>query len=211
MGRAERNPPFLKICWGIDMLKTTNIITSIFLLSLLTSSCAKMLPSIKQTTKSPWQHFEDAKSSFDKIIPKQTTYEDLKQLGFDPFETPNMKLITYLELLEKFMPNQSIQMKDIDPGVQSCLKVRELCQGYEISPQMLNSKRYGNVLLDLFNFKRKKITRGWNFSALIVLKDGLVVHKVWGGEPNVTRLEEKTNPLGPLQDINKVLPPIEIK
>ncbi|MCK5718707.1 MAG: hypothetical protein KAH84_02020 [Thiomargarita sp.] len=168
------------------------------------------LPSIKHTTKSPWIHFEEAKRSFDMIIPHETTTEDLKKLGFDPFETPNVKLVTYLELLERFMPNQSISMKDLDPGVQSCLSVRELCQGYEVTPQMLNSERYGSVFMDLLNFRRKTITTGWKFNALIVLKNELVVHKIWGGEPNVSKFEDKRNPLGPLQDIHKVMPPIKI-
>jgi len=195
----------------INMVKTVFFTVGVFVLSLIGSGCAGLLPSMKQTTKSPWQHFEDAKSSFDQITPNRTTSTDLKRLGFDPFETPNVKLVTYLELLEKFMPNQSIRMEDLDPGVQSCLKTRELCQGYEVSPQILKGKRYGNVFLDLFNFRRQKITNGWIFHGLIVLKNGLVVHKVWGGEPNVSKLEDKKNPLGPLQDINKVLPPIKIK
>jgi hypothetical protein len=193
------------------MIKRGFFAINILILSLICSGCTGgFLPSIKETSKSPWQSFEEAKMSFDMIVAHQTTSEDLKFLGFDPFETPNVKLITYLELLEKFMPNQSIQMADLDPGVQSCLKVRELCHGYEVAPQILDSKRYGNVFLDLFNFRRKKVTMGWKFNALIVLKNGLVVHKVWGGEPNVSVFEDKRNPLGPLQEINKVLPTIKI-
>lgn len=192
------------------MIKTAFLTVSVLTVLLVGNGCTGMLPSLKQTTKSPWNDFGDAKKSFDKIEPQQTTSEDLKQLGFDPFETPNVKLITYLELLKIFLPNQSIKMEDLDQGVQLCLKARDHCQGYEVTPKMLNSKRYGSVFLDLFNFRRKKITTGWKFNALIVLKEGLVVHKVWGGEPNVSEFEDKKNPLGPLQDINKVLPPIKI-
>jgi hypothetical protein len=189
--------------------KFSLIITS-FVFLMIGSGCAGMLPSVKQSTKSPWQSFDEAKRAFDKVEAHKTTREDLKKLGFDPFETPNVKLLTYLELLEIFLPNQSIRMEDIDPGVQECLKARDLCQGYEVKPEMLNSKRYGNVFLDLFNFRRKKITRGWRFNALIVLKNGSVVHKVWGGEPNVSEFEDKKNPLGPLQNIDNILPPIKL-
>jgi CRISPR/Cas system Type II protein with McrA/HNH and RuvC-like nuclease domain len=180
------------------------------MIAMMGSGCSKLLPSVKQTTESPWQTFEDAKKAFDEIEPQKTTREDLKKLGFDPFQTANVKLITYLELIQRFMPNQSIQMSDLDQGVQACLKARELCQGYEISPQMLNSKRYGNAALDLLNFRRKQMTIGWKFKALIVLNEGLVVHKVWGGEPNVAEYEDKKNPLGPLQNIDNILPPIKI-
>lgn len=194
------------------MLNSVFLSVTMILLILMTSSgCSGgLLPSVKQTTKSPWQSFEEAKIAFDKIVPSQTTSQDLKRLGFDPFATPNVKLVTYLELTEKFLPNQSIRIEDLDPGVQACLRARETCQGYEVSPKVLNSNRYGNVFLDLFNFRRKQITTGWNFTALIVLKDDLVVHKIWGGEPNVSEFEDKKNPLGPLQDIGKILPPLKI-
>jgi hypothetical protein len=194
------------------MIKTKLFFMIIIIIStLINGGCGALLPSVKQTTKSPWLNFEDAKKAFDKITSNQTTQEDLKQLGFDPFETPNVKLVTYLELIERFLPNQSIRLEDIDQGVRSCLQVREHCQGYEVSPKMLNSRRYGNAFLDLLNFRRKKVTTGWRFNALIVLKEGLVVHKVWGGEPKVSEFEDKKNPLGPLQNIDTILPPIKIR
>ncbi|MCP3873232.1 MAG: hypothetical protein GY699_08785, partial [Desulfobacteraceae bacterium] len=94
------------------MKKTVFLTISILIFLLNGTGCSGgLLPSIKQTTKSPWQHFEEAKRSFDLIVPHKTTSEDLKRIGFDPFETPNVKLITYLELLERFMPNQSIRME----------------------------------------------------------------------------------------------------
>jgi hypothetical protein len=191
------------------MIKTRFFIVSLFALSFL-GGCAGMLPSVKQTTKSPWQHFADAKKSFDTVIPNQTRRTDLKKLGFDPFSVPNVKLVTYLELMRIFLPNQSITMEDIDPGVRSCLETRDACQGYQVSPEKLDSQRYGSVFLDLLNFRRKTMTTGWKFQALFVLKDGLVVHKVWGGQPRISQTEEKRNPLGPLQTIGNVVPAIKL-
>ncbi len=183
----------------------------LLLLSLMTGGCSALLPSVENTTKSPWQSFDEAKTAFDKIIPNQTTRQDLKKLGFDPFETPNVNLITYLDLTVKFIPNQSIRLEDLDPSVQVCLKAREACQGYEVSPKILRGKRYGNVVLDLFNFRRKKLTTGWHFNALIVLQKDLVVYKLWGGEPNISEFEDKKNPLGPFQDmdIGRILSPLK--
>lgn len=194
------------------MIRTVYLITYLFILSLLNTGCSGLLlPSVENTTKSPWQSFEEAKTAFDKIIPNQTTREGLKKLGFDPFETPNVSLITYLDLTQKFMPNPSIHFEDLDPEVQACLKAKESCQGYDVSPKLMRSKRYGNVVLDLFNFRRKKLTTGWHFVALIVLKNDLVVYKLWGGEPKISEYEDKRNPLGPFQDIqvNTVLPPLK--
>ncbi len=190
------------------MNKILYVTVTIF--SLIGSGCSGMLPSIEETTKSPWQDFAEAKKAFDNIIPHKTTHEDLKLLGFDPFKVPNVKLITYLDLLRIFLPNDSIRMENLDQGVRSCLEVRDVCLGYQVSPQFLDSKRYGSVFKDLLNFQRNKLTTGWKFNALIVLNDGLVVHKVWGGEPNVSILEIKKNPLGPLQNIDNIMPSIKL-
>ncbi len=177
----------------------------IVLVSIGFSACSGLLPTLDKKTQSPWGSFEAAKTSFDKIIPQETTNEELKALGFDPFETPNTKLITYLDIIQKFIPNESIGFGDLDPGIQACLKAKADCHGYEITPQEIRNKRYGNAFLDLFNFRRKTRISGWRFSALIVLKNGLVVYKLWGGQPNVLEYEDKKNPLGPLQDIGRLI------
>lgn len=186
------------------MLTTFRII-SIILVSIWLNACSGLLPTLDKKNQSPWTSFAAAKASFDKIVPQETTHDDLKKLGFDPFETPNMKLITYLDIIQKFIPNESISFDDLDPGIQACLKAKADCHGYEVTPQEIKNERYGNVLLDLFNFRRKTKISGWRFSALIVLKNGLVVYKLWGGEPNVLEYEDKKNPLGPLQDIGRII------
>lgn len=193
-----------------SIIKTRFVIVGLFALSFIFSGCSGMLPSIKKTTKSPWQGFADAKKSFDRIIPNQTISKDLKKLGFDPFLVPNVKLMTYLDLMKMFLPNQSITMADIDSGVRSCLEARDACYGYEISPERLNKQRSGSVFLDLFNFRRTTITTGWRFKALIVLKDDLVVYKLWAGQPKIDETEDKKNPLGPLQNIDNVMPDVKL-
>lgn len=38
----------------------------------------------------------------------------------------------------------------------------------------------------------------------ILMADGVVVYRSWGGLPSVNAVEDRTNPLGPLQDIGPV-------
>jgi hypothetical protein len=44
--------------------------------------------------------------------------------------------------------------------------------------------------------------KGWNFKALIIIKDDVVTYKLRSGQPNVDRFEKKTKPLGPLQELD---------
>ena len=169
---------------------------------LVMMGCSNLLPTIEQTTESRWKNYGETKQSFDKIAPGKTTSAELRELGFDPFENPNIKLLNYLDIIRIFIPNESIRMVDLHPSIRNCLKTKTACQGYEISPRITHSKRYGNVVLDVFNFRRKTRTTGWKFQGLIILNGDLVVYKLESGEPNILELEDRQNPLGPLQDVS---------
>lgn len=174
------------------------------LLNLFVVGCSSKsyLPSAKETVISPWTSFAEVQASFDKIIPYQTNLDMLKQLGFAPVVTPNIQILNHLDIIQRFMPNPSITIKDLDDGLQDCLAAREHCQAFEIDLHKKFSDRYGNVMLDLLNFRRKTSNTGWEFKAIIVMKDELTVYKISGGKPNIDQTVEHKNPLGPLQSLD---------
>ncbi len=178
---------------------------AIFALVFITVGCGSLLPSVKETTKTHWGTFDEAKSAFEKIVPYKTTTEELKKLGFDPFSTPNVKILTYLDIIQRFMINPSIKKEDLDEGIQACIHAKAHCSAYETQLKSISKKRYGNVLLDLFNFKRKTKESGWEFEALIIIVNDSVVYKLWGGKPIIDEGKEIKNPLGPLQDPSDLL------
>ena len=161
------------------------------------SACGGLLPKVKEVSYSPWKSFEEAKMAYDQIVINHTTREELRQLGYDPFTTPNINILTYLDIAGA-MP--SINEEEWDEGLLKCVKAASKCTGYDIEPKYVKSQRYGNFWLDLFNFRRKTKETGWKFKALVVLVDDTVVYKLWGGNPSVSKDTDKTNPLGPLQD-----------
>jgi hypothetical protein len=151
-------------------------------------------------TKSPWETFDEAKSAYDSIILNTTTTTDLKALGYDPYNTPNVRILSYLDILQKFNPNNSVKSEDLPPTVKACLDSREACLAYEASPNFSSSERVGNVVLDLLKFKRERVVTGWSFNALIVIDHGIVVYKIWNGQPMIDQKTLRKNPLGPLQN-----------
>lgn len=182
----------------------------LIVLCLGTFGCGSLFPSEKRTVKTPWGNFKDVKNAFDQVIPYQTSADDLVKLNFDPYTTSNITILTYLEIMQRFMPNPSISRDDLDPGIRECLAVRDACQAYEMRQQNLNQERYGNIMLDIFNFRRQTQKSGWEFNVLIVMKHDLVVYKLWSGKPNLDETVDTKNPLGPLQDLgfwNRVLVP----
>jgi len=174
---------------------------SILLVSglLILTACGSPLPRTEDITKSPWKGFKQAMSAYDKVILNQTTVEELRQLGFDPYSTPNVKILSYLDILQKFMPTNSVKLEHLPLSVRNCLAKQEACIAYEAHPGVIKRKRVGSVFNDLLGFKRKTIETGWRFDALIVLDNGVAVYKIWSGVPFLDSEKSRKNPLGPLQ------------
>ncbi len=66
----------------------------------------------------------------------------------------------------------------------------------------IQSKRHGNLFLDVFGFDRKTHVSGWRFKGLILMEDDLVVYKLSSGEPQISSDEIQVKPLGPLQELD---------
>ena len=174
-----------------------------FLVLCLVLGCARLLPTTKEAARSPWKSFDEAKASYDRVVPGQTTVPQLKTFGFDLYSTPNVRILNYLDIA---VATQSIKPEDLDSGLRQCLQAKNKCRAYEFGPQFIYSERYGNFWLDLLNFRRKTKDTGWRFRALFVIVDNIVVDKLWGGTPNIQQDRDLRNPLGPLQDAGSLLP-----
>ena len=172
----------------------------------LLAGCTSLLPRSQESTPSPWETYREAQAAFDKIVPGQTTLEDLVALSFDPDKIPNIAILNYSDVLRRFMLNQSVTMSDLDRGVQECVQAKTVCRGFEINQRLVKKHRNGSFWLDLLGFRRETHTQGFRFNGLVLLKDRVVVYKLTGGQPVIHESEESANPLGPVQSIgNKLL------
>lgn len=179
---------------------------NIFLLIALTgilTGCASMLPNSKQDVRSHWQDFGDAKKTFDQITPYKTDMLTVKKMGFDPFKTPNMRILNHSQVVNAVLPSPLQERVTIPQGIFDCMKAQDGCVGYYMEPSQINRNRVGNFMLDFMNFKRNTLTTGWKFGALIVIIDDTVVYKQWSGQPMIEETELRTNPLGPLQGVGE--------
>ncbi|MDD5177439.1 MAG: hypothetical protein PHQ05_13560 [Sterolibacterium sp.] len=167
------------------------------------AACSTLLPTSEAITESPWQSFDEAQRTFDKIILHQTTVADLKQLKLDPVSNPNITILSYSDVLKRFVPSPLTDPSSLDAGVQECLRTTIHCQGYEVDHRVLKRNRYGNFWADLFNFRRKTDIVGWRFNAVLLITGDVVVYKLTGGQPAIHEHEESNNPLGPLQGVGE--------
>jgi hypothetical protein len=161
-----------------------------------------VLPSTTENTQTPFQTYRSAEDAFNQVKPFVTTTRELKVRGFDPYSTPNIRVLNYLDLLPRFLPQQSMKADDLDPAVQACLTAREKCQGWLAEPSISAKDRTGNVALDVLGFERETTSTGWKASMLLLVQNGVVVYKLWSGTPSILEVKTEKKPLGPLQDLS---------
>ena len=163
-----------------------------------------MHSSGRSEAKSPWPDFASAKAAFDSITPGQTSIAELRTLGFDPYANPNVRILNYLDIQNRFLPNQSVRWEDLPTPVRQSIEGKESSVAYELDLTVVTSQRYGNLALDMLAFNRKTHETGWSFKALILLNHDKVLYKLWSGQPHLDRLDQKKQPLGPFQDLEGV-------
>jgi len=163
------------------------------------SACSSLLPSEKEATASPWQSYRDAQLTFDKIVPGHTHEVELAAFHLDPASNPNIAILNYSDVLSRFVPHASISLSDVDAAVAECIRARTVCKGYEVKQKHVARARDGDLVHDLLGFHRRTRTSGWSFHGLLLIKKGVVIYKLTGGQPSIESQQESTNPLGPIQ------------
>jgi len=182
----------------------TGLVSAVLIaaIALFGSGCSTILPRTETLTKSRWNSYAEAQAAFERVVPNETGTNALGILGFDPHLNPNVHVLTYLDIIQRFMPNQSITKEDLDKSVRACIEARENALALEVELNETRTKRLGNAVLDILAFKRKTHETGWQFKGLLLIKEGLVVYKLSSGEPAIDRYDTKVKPLGPFQELD---------
>lgn len=199
LSRDRSTRPHFCSVWIQIMCSRIAVRLILVLIASLAAGCASLLPKSRSETEAPWKSFEEVKRTFDSIQPGQTTLHELKQLGYDQDLNPNVTVLKYTDVLNKYAPNV-VRDEYLEPGIRECLKTLHQCSAFSLEHRQIHRDRVGNFFLDIVNFERRTVISGWRFGAVVVVVGDRVVHKSWSGVPAISEVEENRNPLGPLQD-----------
>lgn len=171
-------------------------------MALLLSGCGGLLlPSQSEIGSSNFSSYKEVRSAFDHIALRQTSMDEMSDLGFDAQTTPNVAVLSYLEIVERFMPNSSMAFDKLDPAVQDCIMARTGCEGYVFKVEHHDFQRTGSLFLDIFGFVHTVRETGWTAQVLVLVQNGRVTHKLLSGEPHVQMVRDDVQPLGPMQNL----------
>ena len=184
---------------------------ALFLLAPLlavSAGCSSLLPKSQETSGTPstaWQSYQDAEQTFGKIAPGKTTVAELATMKLDPRTNPNIRIMPRYEVMQHFVVNHTVTMDDLDAGVRDCLTADTHCVGWQIDQTATQKKRNGNAVADFLRLRRETHSSGWHFTGLLLIKDGVVLYKLCGGQPMIHEITESEDALGPLQALGSKL------
>jgi hypothetical protein len=133
------------------------------------------LPEGAERQGNGWSDFNGARDVFLAIKPFESVRTEVHALGLDPFKNPSVSLLSYSDLVQRLGTGNVLHADQLDPGVRRCMESGKRCTGYQLNQREVIRKRIGNVLADLFNFRRETESEGWSFNGLIVFVDDQVV------------------------------------
>ena len=179
-------------------------VTSFMMVGCGSSGNGRFLPTTGVYTQSSWQTYTEVENNVETIVLGKTTNDDLIRMGFDLEKMPNVKRLTYLDVMTKFKldsPTRFTLFNNIElpHGVLKTLAAREKGRSYELNLESIVNKREGSVFMDVLGFRKIVHTTGWRASVLVLMVDDVVEYVLFSGERNIDRIERTRNPLGPFQ------------
>lgn len=172
---------------------------------LVLAGCSGVLPHETTADSVKFQTYEDLMTAYAKIDVGKTKLADLTGLGFDPKTTPNIEILSYVEIIDRFMPTEAMTVQRLPKGVRSCIEAQDHCSAYVMHLKHSKVRHNGGVVPDLLEIERDTSSVGWSAEVVLLLRDDQVAYKMISSQPYLADQREQSQPLGPLQDLGKTL------
>jgi hypothetical protein len=169
------------------------------------AGCSGILPRESDANTAEFQTYNDLMAAYDKIVPGSTTLAQLSVIGLDSKKLPNVTVLSYIEVMNKFMPQYSpITIDRVPKGARDCIEAKSRCSGLVFRFDRRQTRHNGNVAADIFQFHQDKVRYGWSAEIILLIRDEDVAYKVISGMPYAEERMENVRPLGPLQDVDGI-------
>ena len=169
------------------------------------AGCSTLLPSTRSDDVSRFGSYPEAQAALEAIIPYRTRLDDLARLRLDICASANVQQLPYPQWVGMLVQS-NVPLDRADIGIRDCLAAEQACRAYVFRIGNLTRERDGNFFADFLNFRRVTRTRGWRFEGVVLVRDEVVLFRNHGGQPNIELVEDRSNPLGPLQTLGESLP-----
>jgi hypothetical protein len=164
-----------------------------------------LLPREGKASTETFKTYEQVHSAYTAVTPGVTRLADLRKIGFDAGAYEDAEILSYLGVVEHFVPLDTEAYDRLAPQVRACIETQERCTAYVFHPTHIETRRAGNAVLDFLGFEHRTVRTGWSADVVLLMQDGRVAYKVMNGRPHIDEVHEQISPLGPLQGIGNSL------
>jgi len=193
--------------WGQPLGSQRTAAMVAVLVTLALVGCGtSLLPQQSENSNGGFKTYAELRTAYDHVVPGKTRASQLTQIGFDAAQ-PNVEVLSYLGVIERFMPRDSVKFDHLAPPVRACILAQDRCTAYVFKPSITENHRTGDTMLDVLGFDRTTVSKGWSAEVTLLVQDGRVAYKLMSGTPNISSTTEKVQPLGPLQDVGQAIVP----
>jgi hypothetical protein len=168
----------------------TSIAILVVTLAVLGLGGLTLLPRSTDTASAHIGSLKDLASAFARVQPGRTRASQLAGLGFDT-TTPNVQVLSYLGVMERYMTGASTSFDRLDTALQNCIEARDRCTAFVFKPGEAAS---GGMFASL-GFGAHAAGRGAEVTLLV--QNGRVAYKAMTGMPPAPAPRRLATPVVP--------------
>ena len=154
----------------------TSIIVLVVTLAVVGFGIASLLPRQQDANDHGIRSLKELADAYARVKPGATRASQLARLGFDT-STPNVEVLSYLGVLERFMPHDTTGFDRLDVAIQDCIEARDRCTALVFKPSETHVREAG--MLSMFDVGSAKAADEAEVTLLV--QDGRVAYKTIRG------------------------------
>ncbi|HEX3808365.1 MAG TPA: hypothetical protein VHW02_01600 [Rhizomicrobium sp.] len=151
-------------------------------LSLLGCGALGLLPYQGDASALNFKNYDQVARAFGKIVPGETRLSELSALGFDAQRSAHVEALSYLGVIERFLPHDSAKFDELNPAVQNCIEARDHCSAIVFDREAKANRDTSNSLLQLLGFESASAAQTKAADVFLLIQDGRVTYKMMRGE-----------------------------
>jgi len=155
----------------------TSIAVLVGTLAVVGFGILSLLPHQADSANLGIRSLKDLAEAYARVQPGSTRASALARLGFDT-STPNVQVLSYLGVMERFMARDTVGFDKLDVAIQDCIEARDRCTALVFSPSESKIRTAG--MLSMFGIDSAKAAAEPAQVTLLV-QDGRVAYKMIRG------------------------------
>lgn len=124
----------------------------------------------------------DLAAAYERVQPGLTRASQLTRIGLDP-GAANAQALSYLGVIERFMPHDSVRFDRLDAALQDCIEARDHCTALVFRAGGHASAPAHNEFLSAFGLGASAAAVQSVPEITLLLRDGRVAFKMMTGMP----------------------------